>query len=86
MTTTTMNMKKPARTWTGNPNSRNAGCELIARAYAAWKVPPTDSDRVDSSLVPYVYAFDHKHRRPPMEYEGPPRRQGRQPRRDDHAC
>ena len=33
------------------------------------KRPPTDGDRVDSSLVPYVYSFDHKHRRPPMEYK-----------------
>ena len=62
-----MNMKKPGRTCTGNPNSRNAGRDSIARAYAAAKVPPTDSDRVHSILVPYVYAFDHKHRRPPME-------------------
>ena len=33
--------------------------------------------------MPYVYAFDHKHRRPPMEHEGPARRQGRQSGRDD---
>ena len=26
-------------------------------------------DCLDSSNVPYVYAFDHKHRRPPMEYK-----------------
>ena len=36
--------------------------------------------------VPYVYAFDHKHRRPPMELQGPPRWQGRQPRRDDQRA
>jgi pyruvate,orthophosphate dikinase len=24
---------------------------------------------VDSLAVSYVYAFDHKHRRPPMEYK-----------------
>ena len=33
--------------------------------------------------MPYVFAFDHKHRRPPMEHQGPARWQGRQPRRDD---
>ena len=33
--------------------------------------------------MPYVFDFDHKHRKPPMEHEGPPRRQGRQPGRDD---
>ena len=33
--------------------------------------------------VPYVYAFDHKHRRRADGHEGPARRQGRQPRRDD---
>ena len=29
----------------------------------------TSSINVDSGSVPYVYAFDHKHRRPPMEYK-----------------
>ncbi|MEP7046284.1 MAG: pyruvate, phosphate dikinase [Ilumatobacteraceae bacterium] len=33
------------------------------------KRPPTGGDRVHSSLVPYVYSFDHKHRRSPMEYK-----------------
>jgi len=34
-----------------------------------WKGPPTGSHCVDSSLVPHVYSFDHKHRRSPMEYK-----------------
>src|SRR4051794_737784 len=32
--------------------------------------PPTCvSMLVDSTPVPYVYSFSHKHRRPPMEYK-----------------
>ena len=30
---------------------------------------PTGGDCVHSTLVPYVYSFDHKHRRSPMEYK-----------------
>ena len=39
--------------------------------------------------MPLVFDFDHAHRRPPMEHEGPPRGQGGQPGRDDlgaRAC
>ena len=68
-TTTTMNMKNPGRTCTGNPNSRKAGRGLHHTSLRSSKLPSTDSDRVHSTLVPYVYSFDHKHRRPPMEYK-----------------
>ena len=47
---------------------------------------PPHGAPIDSGAVTYVYAFDHKHRRPPMEHEGPPRRQGCQPRRDDQRA
>ena len=30
---------------------------------------PCTADAVDSHLVPYLYAFDHKHRKPPMTYK-----------------
>src|SRR5215211_5357983 len=33
------------------------------------KLPSTHRDRVHSILVPYVFSFDHKHRRSPMEYK-----------------
>src|SRR6476659_5920659 len=68
-TTTIISMKKPTRTCTGKPNSLNAGRDSISESLRRWKLPPTDRDRVHSILVPYVFAFDHKHRRSPMEYK-----------------
>ncbi len=72
-------MTNPGRTWTGKPSSRNIEGQATASAPTARRAAPSDFTaslgfralvpHLDSTAVPYVYAFDHKHRRPPMEYK-----------------
>ena len=45
--------------------------------------PVASGRRPPGSPMRYVFDFDHAHRRAPEGSEGPPRRQGREPRRDD---
>ena len=72
-----MNVMNPARMWTGNPSSRNIDAILgaggptgrsVRRRSPPVRVAPRRA-HLDSTTVTYVYAFDHKHRRPPMEYK-----------------
>ena len=61
--------QEAGRTCTGKPSS--CSDQAVADRYGS-----VDSDGLGAAaasrrldLVPYVYAFDHKHRRPPMEYK-----------------
>src|SRR6266542_172928 len=70
MATTTMRKnRKPGRTWTGKPNKRKAGGDAMSGAYGRQCFLGAPAASLDSVAVRYVYAFDHKHRRPPMEYK-----------------
>src|SRR6056297_1260446 len=62
-----MNITKPGLTWTGKPNIRNMVPPRLDPSERNQEAEP--GARIDSGAVPYVYAFDHKHRRPPMEYK-----------------
>src|SRR3954471_5426285 len=53
----------------GKPEQSERGLRFHYTSLRSWKLPSTDSDRVHSILVPYVFSFDHKHRRSPMEYK-----------------
>ena len=69
ITTSTMNIRKPGRTWIGNPNRWNAGSPAMEPSLRRSGAPPGSTLLLDSRDVPYVYSFSHKHRRPPMEYK-----------------
>src|SRR4051812_6335519 len=68
-TTSAMNIQNPGRTWTGNPRNRNVAREGTTPAYGRGTPAEQGCRAVDSLTVSYVFAFDHKHRRPPMEYK-----------------
>ena len=42
---------------------------MYGRALARWPRASGEGTGLDSTNVPYVYAFDHKHRKPPMTYK-----------------
>ena len=67
--TSPTNNRNPIRTLTSNPNNLNT--DGIVRVVPARDGPGVSSStiRLDSNDVPYVYAFDHKHRKPPMTYK-----------------
>ena len=45
------------------------GSEPVAASGSGRPIAPRERCALDSIRVTYVYAFDHKHRRPPMEYK-----------------
>ena len=57
-----MKNRNPRRTWTGKPSTRIRHPIVTGRRRQELVPPSTTSPT-------YVYAFDHKHRRPPMEYK-----------------